>query len=184
MGPVTPGPGRREYEGRAARPSLHAMVTAVNQTVLFSAAKLLVLLHAAAAIVLIGSSTHNFLVTLGYLRGAYNVRLGRIYAATVAVAYGVTFVLGALAYPTYRYYVRGLYFDRYAIWASNLFDMKENFASIGLPLVLGAFLLSRVMDPKEDGQLLPGYAVMVGLTSLIVWFNVISGLLITMTRGV
>jgi hypothetical protein len=156
----------------------------VAQTVLFPAAKALVLLHAAAAIVLVGSSTHHFLVTLRYLRGIYNVRLGRIYAATVAVSYGVTFLLGALSYPTYRYYVRGLYLDRHAVWASNLFDMKENFAAIGLPLVVAAFALSRVMNPKDDRELLPAYAVMVGLSTVIVWFNVISGLLITMTRGV
>jgi hypothetical protein len=156
----------------------------VNETLFYPAAKALVLLHAAAAIVLAGSSTHNFLITLGYLRGNYKVRLGRIYAATVAIAYAVTFVLGALSYPSYRYHVRGLYLDRYAIWASNLFDMKENFAAIGLPLALGAWALSRVMEPRDDGQLLPGYAVMVTLTAVVVWFNVISGLLITMTKGV
>jgi hypothetical protein len=156
----------------------------VNQTLLFPAAKALVLLHAAAAIVLVGASTHNFLITVGYLRGDYKVRLGRIYAATVAVAYVVTFVLGALSYPTYRYWARGLYLDRYAIWASNLFDMKENFAAIGLPLALGAWALGRVMEPRDEPQLLPGYAVMVTLTAVVVWFNVISGLLITMTRGV
>jgi len=156
----------------------------MNHTLFFSVAKLLVLLHAAAAIVLVGSSTHHTLVTVGYLRRVYKTRLGRIYAAVVAVAYAATFFLGSIAYPTYRYYVRGLYLDRHAVWASNLFDMKENFASLGLPLVLGAWLMSRVMDPKEDRSLLGGYAVMVFGSTLIVWFNVISGLLITMTKGV
>jgi hypothetical protein len=160
------------------------MVAGVNQTLLYPAAKALVLLHAAAAIVLVGSSTHHFLVTLGYLRGNYRVRLGRIYAATVAVTYSITFALGALSYPTYRYHVRGLYLDRYAVWASNLFDMKENFAAIGLPLALGAWALGRVLEPQEDAQLLPGYAVMVALTTVVVWFNVIAGLLITMAKGV
>lgn len=147
-------------------------------------ARLFVLLHAAASVVLIGSSTHQTLVTIGYLRGVYRERLGRIYAATMLVAYLVTFALGAMAYPTYRYHVRGLYLDRHAVWASNLFDIKENFAAIGLPMVVGAFILSRVMRPKEDRSMLLGYALMVFVTAAIVWFNVISGLLITMERGV
>jgi hypothetical protein len=156
----------------------------VEQTFLESSARLLVVLHAAGAIVLIGASTHHSLITLGYLRGRHKRRLGRIYAATVAGAYAVTFVLGALAYPAFRYHVRGLYLDRHAPWASNLFDIKENFAALGLPLVLGALVLSRVMDPKVDRGMLVGYAVMVFLSTAIVWFSVFSGLLITLVKGV
>ena len=156
----------------------------MNQPLFFGAAKTLVFLHAAGAIVLVGASTHHALVTLGYLRSVYKVRLGRIYAATVFAAYVMTFLLGSAAYPTYRYYVRGLYLDRHAVWASNLFDIKENFASIGLPLALGAFVLSRVMHPKDDRALLSGYAVMVFAATAIVWFNVIAGLFITMAKGV
>jgi hypothetical protein len=146
-------------------------------------ARVLVLLHAAASIVLIGATTHHCLVTISHLRGRFRPRLARIYAATSAVAYVVTFALGALAYPAYRYHVRGLYLDRHAVWASNLFDIKENFASIGLPLVIGALVLGRVLDPKRDRPMLVGYAVMVFGTAFIVWFNVISGLVITMVKG-
>ena len=147
-------------------------------------ARFLVLLHAAASVVLVGACTHHFVVALGYLRGVYKVKLGRIYAAIIVIAYPVTMLFGALAYPTYRYHVRALYFDRHAVWASNLFDIKENFASIGLPLVIGAFALSRVMVPKEDRSLLLGYFIAVDLVAAIVWFNVVSGLLLTMERGV
>jgi hypothetical protein len=148
------------------------------------AARLLVVLHAMAAIVLVGASTHHALIAIGYLRGRYKVRLGRIYAATIAVTYGITFVFGLLAYPTFRYHVRALYFDRYEVWASNLFDTKENFAALGIPLVLCAFVMSRVMNPKEDVALARAYAAFVILTAAIVWFAVISGLVITMARSV
>ena len=147
-------------------------------------ARFLVLLHAAASVVLVGACTHHFVVALGYLRGTYKVKLGRIYAAIIVIAYPVTMLLGALAYPTYRYRVRALYFDHHAAWASNLFDIKENFASIGLPLAVGAFVLSRVVDPKQDRSLLLGYFIAVVIVAAIVWFNVVSGLLITMERGV
>jgi hypothetical protein len=147
-------------------------------------ARPLVLLHAAAAIVLVGASTHHAIVAWRYLRGRYPVRLGRIYAVVSAIAYGATMVLGALAYPTFRYHVRGLYFDHHAPWASNLFDIKENLASIGLPLVVGALVLSRVLDPRADRPLVVGYAVMVIGVAGIVWFGVASGLLVTLVKGV
>jgi hypothetical protein len=146
--------------------------------------RLLVVLHVAAAIVLIGSTTHHFLIALNHVRGRYRLRLLRIYAATSLVAYLVTFFLGALAYPNYRYYVRALYFDRYEVWAANLFDIKENFASLGLPFVIAACLLSRTLEPREDQPLWTGYLVMVALVTMIVWFNVFAGLLLTLARGV
>jgi hypothetical protein len=146
-------------------------------------ARLLVLLHAAAAIVLIGSSTHHLIIALASGRGRYRVRLARLYALVGACAYGVTFALGALAYPTYRYHVRGLYLDRNAEWASNLFDIKENFAAIGLPLVVGALVMSRVVDAREDHALRRGYVVMVALVAFVVWFSVVSGLVITLVKG-
>jgi hypothetical protein len=154
------------------------------ETFLHGWAKGLLLLHAAAAIVLIGSSTHHLLITWGYWRGRYNLRLGRIYAPVAAIAYVITFAFGALTYPTYRYFVRGLYLDRYAIWASNLFDVKENLAALTLPMVLGAWALSRVLDPEHQRSLLWGYSVLVGCTCAVVWFDVITGLLITMAHGV
>ena len=148
------------------------------------AARLLVLLHALAAIVLVGATTHHAIVAIGYLRGKPRPRLGRIYAAVVAVTYVITFVIGLLAYPTFRYHTRALYLDRYEPWASNLFDMKENFAALGLPLVIGVLVLSRVLDPRRDRLLVGPYAGFVLMTAAIVWFGVISGLLITMVRGV
>lgn len=147
-------------------------------------ARVLVVLHAAAAIVLIGATTHHFLIVLRYLRGRYPLRLGRIYAATLAVSYAITFVLGCLAYPTFRYHVRALYFDRYEPWASNLFDIKENYAALGLPLVVGIFVLARILDPRKDRVLLRAYAALSVLVTGIVWFSVIAGLVITMVKGV
>lgn len=148
------------------------------------AGRLLVLLHAAAAIVLIGAVTHHAIVAVGYLRGKPKLRLGRIYAAIIAISYAITFAFGLLVYPTFRYHTRALYLDRYERWAANLFDMKENFAALGIPLVIAMFVLSRRMDPAEDKLLVGPYVGFALITAAIVWFDVISGLLITMTRGV
>ena len=110
----------------------------------------LVILHALVALALCGAATHHLVVAVGYLRGVYRVRLGRIYALVTACCYVAVFALGMLAYPSYRYFVRGLYFDRHVIWASNLFDIKENYAALGLPFALALLLLSRSFEPSRD----------------------------------
>lgn len=147
-------------------------------------ARLLLVLHALAAIVLIGATTHHAIIAYGYLRGRAKQRLGRIYAATIGVAYVITYGFGLLLYPTFRYMTRALYMDRYERWASNLFDMKENFAALGIPLVIGMFLLSRVMKPDEDRHITIGYAAMAVLTCAIIWFDVIAGYVLTSVKSV
>lgn len=141
-------------------------------------ARLLVVLHAAAAIALIGAATHHAIIAWRELRGKPLRRLRRIYAWVTAGAYGVTFAFGLLAYPTFRYEVRGLYLDKFAPWASNLFDTKENFAALGLPLV--AIVLATCRDDDRRWY----HAACVWLIAAIVWFDVFSGLVITMARGV
>ncbi len=147
-------------------------------------ARFVVVLHALTAIVLVGAATHHALVAIGYLRGVFKVRLARIYSATVALTWIVTFVLGLLAYPAFRVTARALYMDRYESWASDLFDIKEHLAALGIPIVLGVFALSRVIEPKTDRGLARTYAVMTVMVAAIVWFDVISGLVITMVKGV
>src|SRR5215468_9777770 len=151
---------------------------------LSSLARLLVVLHAAAAITLAGAATHHALIALGYLRGVFKIRLARIYAATVAVTWLVTFALGLLSYPTFRIAARALYLDRYEPWASRLFELKEHSAALGIPLVLGAMVMSRTFDPKQDRVLARAYAAIVLFATTIVWFDVFSGLAITLARGV
>ena len=44
--------------------------------------------------------------------------------------------------------------------------------------------ISRVLEPKQDKTLLATYTVMVVGATIIVWFDVIAGLVVTMVRGV
>jgi hypothetical protein len=147
-------------------------------------AQALVLLHAVAGLALCGAATHHVVVAVGYLRGMYRVRLARIYALVTACCYGAVFLLGAGAYPSYRYFVRGLYFDRHLVWASNLFDIKENYAALGLPFVAALLLLSRSYDPPRDKDLAAPYATLTAIVAAIVWLAGLAGLIITMQRSV
>lgn len=153
--------------------------------------KPLLILHALLAILLLGSMTHNVLLTVPYLWGRYRkVKLEKLYVRVITVSYLLTFTLGSLIYPNYRYYVRELYFDKQVHWASNLFDIKEHWAAVGLALVVAFWLLSRHFDPREQRDQpqyrsqLGAYVFLSVTLALIVWFNVISGLLLTAVRGV
>jgi hypothetical protein len=147
-------------------------------------AQVLILLHGLCGMVLVGASTHHVVVVAGYLRGVYRVGLARIYALVTAIGWGVTFVLGCLAYPSYRYFVRGLYLDWHHVWASNLFDIKENFAVLGLPIALALLLLSRRLDPAKDGLLVGPYAALVCVACGLAWFAAVAGMIVTLQKGV
>ena len=151
---------------------------------LFGARRVLLVLHAGAAIVLIGAATHHALQMRHYLRGHFQrVALEKTYAKVVSVAYVITFVLGAMVYPSYRVQVRGLYLDRYAPAYSGLFDMKEVYASLTLTVAVGLGALAFTLRPAESPALARVYALMSLLVCAVVWFDVIAGLLITSVRG-
>ena len=156
----------------------------MNEPVFAGVARELVLAHAVAAIVLVGSATHHAWVALGLLRRSFRIRLARTYATINAIAYVATVALGALAYPTFRDHVRSHFLDEQSPWASRLFELKEDVATLGLPLVIAAWALSRSLDAREDHRMLPGYVAMVLFVTAAVWFNVTAGLLVTMVKGV
>ena len=154
----------------------------------------LLLLHALVAIVLGGSSVHHAVIAVLALRGqAPRLRLARLYALVALLAYIATLTTGALVYPRYRYFVRGLYLDRHAPWASNLFDFKENIATLGLPLAVGALIvaldLRRHLELKDSGsghfrQTLVLYGFLALGTATISIFNLIAGFLCTSVHGI
>ena len=148
-----------------------------------SFARELVLLHTLAAIVLVGAVTHHAVIALRILRGEQRTRVARVHAATSAAAYAATLLLGALAYPAFRV-VRARYLDVHASWASSLFELKEDLAAVGAVAALGAWLLARVIDARHDRELLPGYVALALIATGTVWFDVTSGLLVTMVKSV
>lgn len=153
-------------------------------TFLYDFRKLLLVLHFAGAVVLIGSSTHLLLQMRALLRGQSRVRLERIYGRVVAVTYSVTYALGAILYPTYRYHVRALFLDRHHPMISNLFDVKENLATIALPLALALAALGGRMTDPADKPFRPVYAAMSLFVAAVVWFDVVSGVLIASYKAV
>lgn len=151
---------------------------------LYGARRLLMVLHAAGSIVLVGAATHHALTMRHYLRDRFiRVATEKTWAKVVAVAYVFTFVVGALLYPTYRYHVRGIYLDRYAPLYAGLFDVKEVYASLTLVVALGLGALAFTLKPAEERWLVRIYAVMSFLVCGVVWLNVTLGILVTSVRG-
>lgn len=156
-----------------------------DAVVFYAARRVLLVLHAAGSIVLIGSATHHALQMRHYLRGRFQrAALERTYARVVAVAYAVTFAIGAALYPTYRVHVRGLYLDRYAPGFAALFDVKEMYASLTLLVAIALFALAGTKWQAEPPAMVRVYAVMSFIVCATVWFNVIAGLLVASVRGI
>lgn len=153
--------------------------------VLYAARRVLLVLHAAGSIVLLGASTHHALQMRHYLRGRFGrVALEQTYAKVVAVAYVVTFALGAVLYPAYRYHVRGLYLDRHAPVFAALFDVKETYAALTLLPAIGLGVLALVWRPDRERHLVGPYAAASIVVCAVVWFETIVGLLVVSVRGV
>jgi len=152
---------------------------------LHGARRLLLVLHAAGSVVLVGASTHHALQMRHYLRGRFGrAALEKTYAKVVSVAYVVTFAIGALLYPSYRVHVRGVHLDRHAPAYAGLFDVKEVYASLALLAAIGLGALAVTLRPADDARLVRVYAAMSFIVCGVVWFNVIAGLLVTSVRGV
>lgn len=168
---------------------------------------LLVVLHSLSAIVLCGASVHQaLLAVLLVQQRPVRSRSLRLYGWTTLLAYLSTLTAGALLYPRYRVVIRALFLDRHAPWAANLFDFKENLATIGLPLAIGALLIAQPLSTidlsmlKTNGDVLHRtsteaasesslrvviwmYVVMTVGTALVCLTNVVAGLLCTAVRG-
>jgi hypothetical protein len=161
---------------------------------------LLVVIHALSSIVLCGASVHQALLAVQLVRRQpVRPSLLQTYALTTLGAYLSVMISGALLYPRYRVVIRALFLDRQAPWAANLFDFKENLATLGLPLAIGALLMARPLsaappsiartatnqapEPAATRVVVAMYCFLTVGTALICLSNVIAGLLCTAVRG-
>jgi hypothetical protein len=156
----------------------------VPSVFLEGASRPLLVLHALVAAALVGASTHQAVVSVQLVRGRLHLRrLARTYAWIVAATFAASFALGLLMYPAFRFKVRGLYLDRNAPWASNLFDFKEALAALALPLVVALFFVGRRIEPQSDRGLLPLHAALALSLWAMLAFALVSGLLVTSVRA-
>lgn len=156
----------------------------LQQSWLYTLGRPLLIVHALSAVVLAGASVHQAVIAGLAVRGRVRARLAKVYAWVTLLAYGVTGGVGLCVYPRYRYFVRALFLDQQAPWAANLFDWKENLAFLGVPFVVGAFVMGRrLTDRTQRAVAMRLYLLFATGTALIVVSNLVSGLLVTSVRG-
>lgn len=148
--------------------------------------KFLLLLHTAAAIVCLGSMTHNLVMILNYWRGRFRrIQLEKLYVKVSFIAFLCTYLLGGLGlYPAFRYRVRHLYFDQSLRWATGLFEIKENWGSLALAIFIVYYLLSRSIQPSANQPLTKIYILLGVLLSIIIWYSAIVGFILVSHKSV
>ena len=143
----------------------------------------LLVLHALVGMGLLGASTHLAIGAIQLHRGKSSaLRLVRRHSVIVAALLGTAMLLGLLMYPHYRVHVRGWVLDRDQPWASNLFDIKENFAALALPLSACTLGIGRRIELADPLSRL--FVVCAVTLWALVAFVAVAGLLVTSVKGV
>lgn len=147
--------------------------------------KVLLVLHAAAAIVLIGSATHGAVLAVRNLLGRPpRPKLQRLYASVTGVAYLVCFALGLLIYPPFRVDVRAAYFDPEVPLATGFFEVKEHWLGVGLLALFAFWPMSRRVDLRARTPEVWLFSMLALTLALVVWFGTFTGLGLVALRPV
>jgi hypothetical protein len=177
-------------------------------------AVLLVVVHGVAAAVLAGAATHLARATLGRLRGRPAWPRESLLAAVTGLTYVLVFGLGLMLYPTYRVRVRAEYLDAPRMVAAEagtrarlraeatkrpvpvlgppprlghvarLFDIKEHWTALGLPVALGLLLLRRRAGADATRPLLRLYAGAATAVTAVAWLAAVIGLYTASQRAI
>lgn len=149
------------------------------------ASKILLIAHAAGAIVLIGAATHNGLLALAQLRGRPSrPRLRRLYGRVVFWAYLSTFAIGLIIYPAFRVRVRAPLLDLELPLATAFFEIKEHWLAIGLMVLACHALMSRRIRLDKSSAETTAYGVLGIALMVVVWMAMLTGLTLTAIEAV
>ena len=145
----------------------------------------LLIIHGVMAVFLIGAITHQ---TLGvfwprrpgqtnFVANARGIR-PQLYVSAVMVLYVITFLLGAYLYPTYRVFVRPPLEDLQLTYAIGVFEIKENFAAIGLALLPSYWYFWTQTDKFVTTR-----RAITAIYFVTIWYNFIAGHILNNVRG-
>ncbi|MCZ7582763.1 MAG: hypothetical protein M5R36_05180 [Deltaproteobacteria bacterium] len=146
--------------------------------------KPLVVAHALCAFSAAAVSVHLALHARSVARRRGGHKRGRVFAKTTGILFAATVLTGLLAYPNFRYHVRGLYLDHHFPWASNLFDMKENLALLILPFMALALWTDASSAKDDTAAAKKTFAWSTAVTAAVLAACVVMGLVITLVKGV
>jgi hypothetical protein len=149
------------------------------------AAKVLLILHAAAAIALVGATVHYGILAVSYLRGRYyRIDLHRTYLKIICYLYPLTFALGLILYPRFRVHVRADYMDKEAPYGTLFFEIKEHWLAVGLAILIALLALSRNIQISKPTAVTHLYNMLGIVLTVVVLFAVFTGLVLVSVRSV
>jgi hypothetical protein len=138
-----------------------------------TAIKLVLLVHGALSVALLGAAVHSGVLGVRRLLGhRVSRRLWRLYPRVVAGLYLPNLALGAWLYPAFRLDVRAAYLDRALPQATAAFEFKEHGVVLGLMALVAQVVLTSLPDRRWDavagaiGVFVATTVVYAGLTGL------------------
>ena len=147
----------------------------------------LLIVHGLLAVLLLGAITHQALAVLfpsarggGFFDRVRGVS-GLTYTKAVVALFVLTFVIGAVIYPSYRLNVRTYLQDYRLLAAEGAFEVKEHFAAIALALLPLYWLLWRAPVLQRAHAVARGaVTTMIALTA---WSSFFIGHILNNIRG-
>jgi hypothetical protein len=138
----------------------------------------LLILHGLMAVALLGAITHQTLAAWappaarpGSFFGRFRAVRGAAFANAVVALYAAVALLGAVVYLYFKVDIQPT-LERDRHWrALGFFDIKEDFAAIGLSL-LPAYWVSWRRLTDEPGRM---RAILTGILAFVVWWSFLVG---------
>lgn len=118
-----------------------------------------------------------------YVKGNGNENLKK-FTLWSSISYLASFLLGALIYPTFRYYVRALYLDENVPIGTGLFEIKEHLSSLGIIIILASILVVYNSDYKKERKKLLFHFGLFSLLLFIMVFKTIVGFYLTGVKSI
>lgn len=148
---------------------------------------ILLILHGLIAVALLGGITHQTMAACWPARSSdsfvasFRAVNGARYTNANIVLYVVSGVLGAVIYPTYRLMVSPYLLNARLTATNGSFELKEQFAAIGLGLLPLYWLLWRKpLDPSHA----TARAAVTALLCFVVWYGFLVGHILNNVRGI
>jgi hypothetical protein len=147
----------------------------------------LLIVHGLVAVALLGAVTHQLLATWLPARMRPGSFVGRFcavpanrFAGAVALLYGLSAILGAILYVSFRVDIRPV-LENSGHWGTlGLFEIKEHFVAIGLALLPAYCVCWR---QPAAGALARARAALTLILAFIVWLSFLVGHVANNTRG-
>jgi hypothetical protein len=148
----------------------------------------LLMLHALAAVALLGSITHQCVAswrrvpepdTTSFVHRFGSVT-ARVYATPVVALYVVNFCIGCVLYADYRVDVRPALESTDHLLTLAIFESKEHLAVYGLGLLPGYWALWRSQEIARVGS---ARRIVTTLLAFFVWWGFLSGLFVNNIAG-